>query len=233
MKRAGLQATPLASARLRQSAREAIGKPDADRFCGKARCLPMGGTQGVLADPAPGPADGEIAMIRETTLPQSAPQATGLALDERPCDALELLCREHESARVAADECRRQARSVAPDDLQIQSAAEHLCQLLRRLSEIEEGYFYPAARAALQSPQLVDLAALEHATARQIIRQLHAAVPADARYEALVVALSDCVDRHVRHEQGVLFPSLREAALDLEALGRQLRECRGEGRRTH
>jgi hemerythrin-like domain-containing protein len=138
-------------------------------------------------------------------------------------DAIEILCGEHERARALAHECRRFARSISPDEHE-QQAAERLCHLLRHLSELEEQLFYPAARMALDSPQLVDLAALEHATAREIIRQLKLTDPGEPRYEALILALVDCVERHVRHEQGVLFPKLRNAALDLDALGERIRE---------
>lgn len=149
-------------------------------------------------------------------------------------DALDLLCREHERAQALAEDCRRHARSISPDP-DVRERTERLCRLLRRLSEIEEGLFYPVARAALASPQLVDLAALEHATARQIIRQLQVVDPAEPRYEALLLALSDCVERHVRHEQGELFPSVRLAAVDLGALGARMRERNPQWRvlRTH
>ena len=71
---------------------------------------------------------------------------------------------------------------------------------------------------------MVDLAELEHATARQIIRQLQATDPREARYEALVLALTECVERHARHEQAQLFPRLRESCLDMRALEQRLNE---------
>ena len=146
-------------------------------------------------------------------------------------DALEVLRCDHEEARALADECRRFARSVAPEQ-DIQHAAETLCRVLRMLSEIEEDLFYPAARAAL-APQVLALARLEHATAKAIIRQLQLTDPGEARYEALLVALSDCVERHVQHEQSELFPRVREAHLDLESLGERMSERQEELRAHH
>jgi hypothetical protein len=159
------------------------------------------------------------------TLQALAPSAMpGAATPDTISDALDLLCREHEQAQALADECRRHAHAALPDpDARVR--AEQLCSLLRHLSEIEEGVFYPVARAALETPQLVDLAALEHATARQIIRQLRVADPAEPRFEALLLALSDCVERHVRHEQCELFPRVRLTAVDLRALAARMREC--------
>ena len=141
-----------------------------------------------------------------------------------PCaDALDVLSLGHEQTRALADECRRVAHHVCSDPA-MQGLAEALCGAIHRMAALEEELFFPAARAALEASQLVDLAELEHATARQIIRQLQQADPREARYEALVLALTECVERHARHEHGQLFPRLRESRLDMEALGQQLNE---------
>ena len=141
-----------------------------------------------------------------------------------PCaDALDVLSLGHEQTRALADECRRVARHVCGDPA-MQEVAEALCRAIHRMAALEEELFFPAARAALEASQLVDLAELEHATARQIIRQLQYAQPGEPRYEALVLALTECVERHARHEQAQLFPRLRESCLDMGALGQQLNE---------
>lgn len=141
-----------------------------------------------------------------------------------PCaDALEVLSHGHEQTRALADECRRFARHVECDPA-MQQVAEALCRAIHRMAALEEELFFPAARAALEASALVDIAELEHATARQIIRQLREVDPREPRYEALVLALTECVERHARHEQGELFPRLRESCLDMDTLGQQLNE---------
>jgi len=141
-----------------------------------------------------------------------------------PCaDALDRLSQGHEQTRALADECRRFARHVGGDPA-MQDVAEALCRAIHRMAALEEELFFPAARAVLEASSLVDLAQLEHATARQIIRQLQRTDPREARYQALVLALAECVERHARHEQARLFPRLRASALDLDTLGRQLDE---------
>ena len=143
---------------------------------------------------------------------------------DSPCaDALDRLSLGHEQTRALADECRRFARHVEGDRA-MQDVAEALCRAIHRMAALEEELFFPAARAALEASQLVDLAELEHATARQIIRQLQSTDPREARYEALVIALTECVERHARHEQAQLFPRLRESSLDMAALDQQLNE---------
>ncbi len=134
-----------------------------------------------------------------------------------------MLSHGHEHTRALAGECRRVARHVSGDPA-MRELAEALCRAIHRMAALEEELFFPAARAALEASQLVDLAELEHATARQIIRQLQAADPREARYEALVLALTECVERHSRHEQAQLFPRLRESCLDMHALEHQLNE---------
>jgi hypothetical protein len=163
-----------------------------------------------------------------TTAPTSRHAANDRAAH---ADALEILRGDHEQARALADECRRFARSVSPEQ-DIQGVAETLCRVLRMLSEIEEDLFYPAARAAL-APEVLALARLEHATAKAIIRQLQLTDPGEPRYEALLVALSDCVERHVQHEQSELFPRVRAAHLDLDELGDRMNERQEEWRAHH
>jgi hypothetical protein len=152
--------------------------------------------------------------------------APSAAACDSPCaDALETLSLGHEQTRALAAECRRVARHChTSDDPAMRELAEALCRAIHRMAALEEELFFPAARAVLEASQLVDLAELEHATARQIIRQLQQAEPGEARYEALVLALTECVERHAHHEQAQLFPRLRESGLDMQALGQQLNE---------
>jgi hypothetical protein len=150
--------------------------------------------------------------------------ATTSASSHGSCaDALDVLSHGHEQTRALADECRRFAHHVSGEPA-MQEVAEALCRAIHRMAALEEELFFPAARAALEASQLVDLAELEHATARQIIRQLQATDPREARYEALVLALTECVERHARHEQAQLFPRLRESCLDMHALEQRLNE---------
>jgi hypothetical protein len=150
--------------------------------------------------------------------------ATATSPCESTCaDALDRLSQGHEQTRALAAECRRFARHVSGDP-GMQGVAEALCRAIRRMAALEEELFFPAARAALEASALVDLAELEHATARQIIRKLQEADPCEPRYQALVLALTECVERHARHEQAALFPRLRASSLDMAALQRQIEE---------
>jgi hypothetical protein len=144
---------------------------------------------------------------------------------EAPCaealDAIDAFAQGLQQTRALAAECRRFARAVACD-AGMQQVAEALCRSIHRMATLEEGLLYPAARDALGGCSVIALAELEHATARQIVRQMQATDPRAARYGALVVALADCVERHAHLEQAELFPRVREARLDLASLGQRL-----------
>jgi hypothetical protein len=174
-------------------------------------------------------------MTNNPTSPRLTGAVSTAADPVHHADALELLCSDHEEARALADECRRFARTAVPepDIAELERTAETLCQVLGMLSEIEEELFYPVARTALPTSQVIDVAKLEHATAKQIIRQMQLTDPCTPRYEALLLALSDCVERHVQHEQSELFPRVRAAHLDLEALGERMSLRQEELRHHH
>ena len=152
-------------------------------------------------------------------------KATATSPCDSPCaealDALDVLAQGLEQTRVLADECRRFARAVACDQ-GMQKVAEALCRAIHRMASLEEELLYPAAREALTGSSAVAMAELEHATARAIIHQMQMTDPREARYGALVVALTDCVERHANQEQAELFPQVRAAHMDLSELGERL-----------
>jgi hemerythrin-like domain-containing protein len=164
-----------------------------------------------------------MSAIQAASDPVSSPGAADSPRDVACADALDRLSLGHDQTRALAGECRRFARQVSCDDA-MRDVAEALCRAIHRMAALEEELFFPAAREALQGSSLVDLAQLEHATARQIIRQLKAADPREARYEALVLALTECVERHARLERTQLFPRLRESGIDMAALEQRLAE---------
>jgi hemerythrin-like domain-containing protein len=103
--------------------------------------------------------------------------------------------------------------------------ASQICDALSVHAQIEEEIFYPAARQALDEEEgkdLIDEAAVEHQTLKDIIGRLEAAPPSDPLYDAGVKVLSEYVKHHVREEENELFPKLKSSEMDLEAVGQQL-----------
>jgi hemerythrin-like domain-containing protein len=99
-----------------------------------------------------------------------------------------------------------------------------ICMSLQVHTQIEEETFYPVAREALDSPELIDEAIVEHAAAKQLIAELEEMDPNDELYDAKVKVLGEQVSHHVDEEENQLFPQLEKSEVDLEALGQKLAE---------
>jgi hemerythrin-like domain-containing protein len=105
-----------------------------------------------------------------------------------------------------------------------------ICHELLVHATVEEEIFYPAARDALgfAGGDLIDKADVEHATARDLIRQLQDASPHASHYDAKVKVLAEYVRHHVGEEHDDMFPRCRKAGMDLRALGLAMAERRAE-----
>jgi hemerythrin superfamily protein len=169
----------------------------------------------------------------------------GMQNDERVMNAIELLKHDHDEV----DAMFKQFEEIkdGDDDAQKEELVERICQALTVHAQIEEQIFYPAARRALQEQgqDLLNEAAVEHQTMKDIVGRLEMAPTSDPLYDAGVKVLSEYVKHHVREEEGELFPKVRSAGLDLKALGEELAQRKqaleaggarasrnGEGRRT-
>lgn len=111
-----------------------------------------------------------------------------------------------------------------------QAIARHVCRMLTVHTQIEEELLYPAARDALGSEDahLVAEARVEHASVKDLIRQVEAREQMDEQYEAKVCVMGEYVKHHVSEEESELFPRLERSSLDLDALGERLEERRRE-----
>jgi len=97
-----------------------------------------------------------------------------------------------------------------------------ICTALTVHTTLEEEIFYPAARAATKDNDLLDEAAVEHASAKNLIAELQAMKLGDDLYDAKVNVLGEQIKHHVREEESELFPDCEAAGMDLDALGVQL-----------
>jgi hemerythrin-like domain-containing protein len=146
----------------------------------------------------------------------------GLFGSQDSSNAIDLLKRDH--ADVTAmfkdfesrkDEMRRGEK---------ESLVASICEALAVHATIEEELFYPAVRRALgeDAKDLVDEAAVEHQTLKDIIARLEAAPTSDPLYDAGVKVLSEYVQHHVKEEENELFPKVKSSDLDLDALGEKM-----------
>lgn len=116
----------------------------------------------------------------------------------------------------------------AVDDSEKLELAQTICTELKIHATIEEEIFYPAAREALGEDELLDEAAVEHDSARELIAQIEASYPDDDKWQAKVKVLSEYIKHHVNEEQTKLFPAAQASDMDLDQLGEAMLERKQE-----
>ena len=144
-----------------------------------------------------------------------------LGIGESQSDAISLLKGDHKAVDELFKEyeARKEEGKVGAKV----KIAKQICDELTVHATIEEEIFYPAARLhAADARDLVEEAAVEHQTLKDIIGRLQAAPSSDPLYDAGVKVLSEYVKHHVKEEENELFPKVRRSNLDLVALGERL-----------
>lgn len=135
-------------------------------------------------------------------------------------DAVALLKADHAAVTTLFREYRRLYENVGDDEYKADLAAR-ICQLLTVHATIEE-MFYLALRDAFDDQALLDDADVDRATAQVLIGKLEQMKPDSQLYDATVIVLGDCINRHVGKEEGEIFKAARKANVDLEVLGEQM-----------
>lgn len=131
---------------------------------------------------------------------------------DRPLDALKA---DHQFVRQFFDRYFQ-----TQDEHEKRDAGSHLLLLLEMHGSLEEGVFYPRVRDV--DPALLDRCAREHEQAEQLIHTLKSMDEADPQAVALFRRLADAVLSHIETEEQQLFPKVRQAHLDLSAIGQEM-----------
>jgi hemerythrin-like domain-containing protein len=139
-------------------------------------------------------------------------------------NAIDLLTEDHKMVKRMFKEFDKNKESAEATDKE--ELVGEICDALELHAEIEEQIFYPAARAAIGDDDMMNEAEVEHAAAKDLIEQLRGMDPSDELYDAKVTVLSEQIDHHVEEEEKEMFPKVKKAKLDLEALGEQMQEMK-------
>ena len=141
--------------------------------------------------------------------------------ETEPQDAITLRTQDHEQVKALFEQYEElgERAHVSKHKLALQ-----ICDELTKHSMIEEEIFYPAVRKAIKDDDLMDEALVEHSAAKDLIAQIQDMDPTDELFDAKVKVLSEQIDHHVEEEEGEMFPKVRQAKLDLMALGEELAE---------
>ncbi len=190
----------------------------------KTRSRSAGRTSGSRARKSAGRGSSHSRSARASTGTRRAASARSGPRGGRASAAVKLLKQDHRAVAQALEEFRSAERDEK------QTLARRICRMLTVHSQIEEELLYPAARDVLDvgDAHLVAEARVEHASLKDLIRQIEDREQMDEQYEAKVWVLGEYVKHHVGEEEHELFPRLERSALDLQALGERLEERKRE-----
>ena len=144
----------------------------------------------------------------------------------RQQNAIQLLSNDHDEV----EQLFKQFQKLKRDGAQKHELVRQICTALTVHSELEEEIFYPAVREALGRKQeiLMDEAAIEHDSIKNLIEQIEDSGDNDEMLAAKMNVLCEYVMHHVKEEEGEIFPKAKRARLDLNELGAELLERKME-----
>ena len=143
--------------------------------------------------------------------------------DSKRTDAIALLKEDHR----AVEKLFKDFESAKGDGRK-EKLARKICLELSVHTKIEEEIFYPSLDGKVEEDLLKE-AYVEHDAAKLLIAEIEAGNgQSDDFFDAKVQVLSEEIDHHVKEEEDELFPQVRKADLDLDALGAQLAERKKE-----
>jgi hemerythrin superfamily protein len=138
-------------------------------------------------------------------------------------NAIQLLSSDH-------DEVEKLFKQFKKSNGRKAEIVRRICTALTVHAEIEEEIFYPAVRDALaaKDESLMDEAAVEHETIRNLVEEIQSSGTDDEMLSARMKVLCEYVTHHVKEEEGKMFPKAKKARVDLDALGAELLERKME-----
>jgi hemerythrin-like domain-containing protein len=148
-------------------------------------------------------------------------------------EILEMLKADHRKAKKAFSEFERLDKDDAEDAERCREIIEQTCKELTVHATLEEELFYPAIRADIKEPELVDEAEVEHMTAKMLIQQLEEGDLEDEKQAAMFKVLGEYIKHHVREEENEIFEMLSRAKVDWERLLQEMQQRRMELMQEH
>jgi hemerythrin superfamily protein len=135
-------------------------------------------------------------------------------------DAIALLMEDHKKVKKMFKDFEQLKEG---GDTEKSALVKNICAELTVHATAEEEIFYPAVRDQIEDEDLMDEADVEHASAKALIAELESMQPGDDHYDAKVTVLGEYIDHHVEEEEGEMFPKVKKAKVDTEALGAQIK----------
>jgi hemerythrin-like domain-containing protein len=157
---------------------------------------------------------------KETDMARSKGKKRG---SSRQPEAIAMLIEDHQKVQKLFKQFEKAESQQEKSDI-----SERACNELTVHAELEEQVFYPAVREAISETDLLDEAEVEHGVAKELIERLKGMDSADEEYAATFTVLGEYVNHHIEEEQNEMFPKVKKADLDLEALAAEMMEKKQE-----
>ncbi len=202
------------------------GESDAASSAGKKSGGQSKASQGQSKQSAA--ASTQTASAKKTTGKPGRPPGraqTGKQGGEQKQDAVALLKNDHRTVEQLFKSYEEAQATSAKTEL-----ARQICMELIIHTHLEEEVFYPACRENGVEDDIMDEAQVEHDGAKVMIADLLEGSPEDHYYDAKVKVLKEYIRHHVNEEEKSdgIFAKARQASLDLEELGTQLKSLKEE-----
>ena len=142
-------------------------------------------------------------------------------------DAIAILTADHKKVQQLFKQFEKIKEEDGAEE-EMAELANQICMELTVHTQIEEEVFYPACREAIEEGDLLDEAEVEHASAKDLIAQIESMQPGDELFAAKVTVLGEYVNHHIEEEEEEMFPKVKKAKVDTEALGQEMMELKEE-----
>ena len=130
-----------------------------------------------------------------------------------PKDAIALLKADHREVEAIFKKFEKADATAEKVAL-----ARQACEALIVHATIEEEIFYPAVKPEIEV-DMVNEAVVEHASAKDLIAQIMGMDGSEELFTAKVTVLSELIEHHVEEEEDEMFKQVKQAGVDVKALG--------------
>jgi hemerythrin-like domain-containing protein len=141
-------------------------------------------------------------------------------------EAIEMLIEDHRKVQKMFKQFEKMKDEG--DEQEKRELVEQTCAELKVHTQIEEEIFYPSAREALEEGDLIAEALVEHGSAKQLIEQLEGMDGGGETFDATFIVLGEYVNHHITEEQNEIFPKLKKAELNWDALAAEMQQRKHE-----
>lgn len=141
-------------------------------------------------------------------------------------DAVDMLTENHKQLKKLFREYQTLVEDDDDNFIRKDAVAQEACALLLIHGTLEMELFYPAAARVLHAPELIAEATVEHTACADLISQIQKTPVDDNIFDAKFIVLGEIMQMHFKKEEHEMFARMRDAKIDLKALGSKMEELR-------